>query len=212
MRIARSAVNILISVVLIAVISGVAFLGWGKYQSATEIGVAQVSVRATAALIDRQSAMNKADTISFSEYLKKSGEANDDIDKNILALRLEKFSREGEAGAAALEFSSSAQDIIRAATMQARSKLRANIAEKNADDALAEALSSKNQYITSAAFDRSKKSRNEQVEILGEMIKRTEEMKIKRDRLLSANRKIKEILGVGEGVSLDTINSLTPRS
>jgi len=200
----------IIAVLILGLVAGLGFLGWNKYQAYTEMQVAVANVRSASALMIRQSEMDRSDTVTFSEYFKKAAESIDEIDKGLLVLRTTQFARRADARDSAIEFSSSAQEIIRAASSQARSKMRASSVKQILEEARQEALSSNNEYTVTYATDRARKARDEQIEILGEMISELEALKAKNERMMSADTKVKSLFGPTEGLPSEMVEDIEP--
>lgn len=200
----------IIAVLALALVGALGYWGWERHQSSLELEAALSNVRSTTALLSKQSEMRKSDTITFAEYFKRTEESIDDLDKGILVLRTSKFSHQASARDSAIDFASNAQEMIRSDASHARSSMREKNAERIAKEAHQEAMSSSNEYTIKWASERSSKARNEQIEILGEMIKELEGMKVKNERMIDSDRKIKDIFGANEGLPPEMLSKLTP--
>ncbi|KPW32515.1 Uncharacterized protein ALO87_03926 [Pseudomonas syringae pv. apii] len=183
--------------------------GWIEYQRHNELEVVSAHVREVSALVGRQLAMDRSETVTYGEYIKRSDSSLEILDTSMLVFGSQKLSRVQPAAEAAVEFSTDAQELIRAASSQAKSRLQANVSEGLADGAQKEFESSKNRYVISSALERASKARKEQIAALDEAIKGEKAVKLQLSRLYSSDYKVKSELGQKEGLSPDTLKALS---
>ncbi|WP_122555816.1 hypothetical protein [Pseudomonas viridiflava] len=198
------------------VITGLAVLaicsgtyGWVAYQKHAEAEVVSSHVREVSALVARQLSMDLSDTVTYGEYIKRSESSIDALDASILSLKSKKLTRVQPATDAAVEFSTDAEELIRASSSQAKFRLQAAVSEGIADRAQKEFESSKNRYVISAALDQSSKARKEQVAALDEVLKKEKVVKLQLSRLYSSDYKVKSELGPDEGLAPETLKALS---
>jgi thymidylate synthase len=202
--------KLITAVVAVAIIFVAGYWGWNQYRAMNEMETALASVRSVAAQMARHSEMRKSDTVTFAEYFKASAESVDEIDKSNVALRTSVFDHRPEARDSAIDFGKSAQEIIRFEVAQARSRMRLN-SEKQIEDLATKDLStSASQYGSKYASDRAQKSRDEQIDILSKMLEDLKTLPAKEEKMIAADRKVKEVFGEGEGFSPDLVESFKP--
>ncbi|WP_034134215.1 hypothetical protein [Pseudomonas lactis] len=201
--------KVIVAVFVSALLCVAVYLGWGSYKASQEIDFALKNVKTVAAQLAITTEMRKSDTVTFAEYFKSSSTALDEIDKVKLSLRTYDFSRRARARDVALEFATAAQEVIRLEAAHARSRMRLSSAKQSEDSAEKERESTANEYTKKYAYERAQKLRDEQIEILDEMLAGLKTLPIKHERVITADREVKDLFGVDEGLNQELISAFT---
>lgn len=202
--------KLIIAAIVLVALSMAGYVGWKKYESSNELALVQSNVRATVALMSRQDELEKSETVTFAEFFKKSESSIDDLDRGIVSLRTAPLKIQLAARDSAIEYATSAQEVIRSSVSQARYRMKATSAEKAAVEARQEAIGSTNEYTVEWAQDRARKARVEQLEALNQVIKELQSLGQKNQRVVDADRKIKLVFGQTEGMSAEMLRTLDP--